>query len=144
MILPRCSVKILSRGQLAVWKHSDLISIKRIEGKGRGVFARSAIAEGTVIERVPVLVVPLPDVMGVNNDPVLSRICFLRTRKTAAIALGYGSLYNHSYRPNAVYEECENCTMQFRALCPIEQGEEITINYNGDPKDRASVGFPVV
>ena len=36
--------------------------------------------------------------------------------KTAAIAVGYGSLYNHSYKPNAAYEECDNATMLFRAL----------------------------
>jgi SET domain-containing protein len=127
-----------------VWKHSELVSIKRVKGKGRGVFARTTIAEGTVIERVPVLVVQLPVVMGVRNDPVLTRFCFLRNRQTAGIALGYGSLYNHSYRPNAYYEECGSATMQFRALRKINPGEEITVNYNGDPEDRGAVGFPVV
>jgi uncharacterized protein len=129
---------------LAVWKHSKLICIKQVNGKGRGVFAKRAIPEGTVVERVPVLVVPLPNVRGVHNDPALSRFCFLRTRNTAAIALGYGSLYNHSYTPNATYEECDDATMLFRALRDIDPGEEITINYNGDPKDRSSVGFLVV
>lgn len=127
-----------------MWKHSEFVSIKRVKGKGRGVFARKTIPEGTIIERVPVLVVSLPVVMGVRNDPVLTRFCFLRSRHTAGIALGYGSLYNHSYRPNATYEECGSATMQFRALRQIQRGEEITINYNGDPEDRGSVGFPVV
>ena len=36
-------------------QHSDLIYVKRIKGKGRGVFARKAIMLGAVIERVPVL-----------------------------------------------------------------------------------------
>lgn len=127
-----------------MWKHSELVCIKDVNGKGRGVFARQDIPDGTVIERVPVLVVPLPNVMGVDNDPVLSRFCFWRNRNTVAIALGYGSLYNHSFKPNATYEECDNASMQFRALRDIEAGEEITINYNGDPKDRSSVGFSVV
>jgi SET domain-containing protein len=49
----------------------------------------------------------------------------------AAIALGYGSLYNHSYNPNAryVFRESEEC-LEFIALRDIEPGEEITINYN--------------
>ena len=144
MISGRWGGKSWSRGQLTVWKHSELVSVKQIEGKGRGVFARCAIAEGTVIECVPVLVVPLPEVMGVDNDPVLTRFCFLRNRKMAGVALGYGSLYNHSYRPNAAYEEGSKATMLFRAIRPIDAGEEITINYNGDPTDRSAVGFQVV
>jgi SET domain-containing protein len=127
-----------------VWKHSEFVSIKRVKGKGRGVFARKTIPAGTIIERVPVLVVALPVVMGIRNDPVLTRFCFLRNRNTAGIALGYGSLYNHSFRPNAIYEESGSATMQFRALRQIKRGEEITINYNGDPEDCGSVGFPVV
>ena len=49
----------------------------------------------------------------------------------AAIALGYGSLYNHSYTPNAryVFRESEEC-LEFIALREIQAGEEITINYN--------------
>ena len=48
-----------------------------------------------------------------------------------AIALGYGSLYNHSYEPNARFEfhEDQDC-LEFIALREIEAGEEITINYN--------------
>ena len=36
-----------------MWKHSELVCIKNVEGKGRGVFARCEIPEGTVIERCP-------------------------------------------------------------------------------------------
>lgn len=126
-----------------MWKHSNLVYMKRIRGKGRGVFARQTLPQGTVIERVPVLIVPLPEVMGVRNEPVLSRFCFLRNEQHVAIALGYGSLYNHSYDPNAAYEESANASMVFRALRDIDKDEEITINYNGDPQDRSAVGFKV-
>ena len=125
-----------------MWQHSDAIVVKRVKGKGRGVFARRPIAEGTVIERVPVILVPLPSVM--EPGSILSRFCFLRNRKTAALALGYGSIYNHSYHPNATYEEDGPEAMLFRALSTIGKGEEITINYNGAPRDRAAVGFRVV
>jgi SET domain-containing protein len=126
------------------WQHSDAIWSKRVKGKGRGVFARRAIPDGTVIERVPVLLVPLRGALGNGHDSVLSRYCFLRSGTTVALALGYGSLYNHSYRPNARYEEDGPDSMLFRAIRDIAKGEEITINYNGEASDPNPVGFGVV
>jgi hypothetical protein len=38
--------------------HSDSIEVRRIESKGRGVFARRLIRKGELIERVPMLVLP--------------------------------------------------------------------------------------
>jgi SET domain-containing protein len=125
-------------------QHSDLVYVKRVKGKGRGVFARRPIAAGTVIEHVPVVLVPVEQLVGGWGNPFFSRFCFARGRATVALALGYGSLYNHSYKPNAVYEEGTAATMLFRALRDIAAGEEITVNYNGDPRDRAPVGFTVV
>jgi SET domain-containing protein len=126
-----------------VIEHSDSICVKRVGGKGRGVFARRPIAEGAIIERVPGLLAPLEQATGVASCPILSRYVFLRNRSTVAVALGYGSLYNHSYSPNARYDEEPGALMAFTALRPIATGEEITINYNGDPEDRAPVGFEV-
>jgi SET domain-containing protein len=124
-------------------KHSEFVYVKRVRGKGRGVFARRPIPKGTVIEQVPVILVPLRYVNGRAPVPELARVCFVRDRKLAQIALGYGSLYNHSYSPNAHYEDEDGPSLLFRSLRAIEKGEEITINYNGDPKDRGSVGFKV-
>jgi SET domain-containing protein len=124
--------------------HSELVYVKRIKGKGRGVFARNPIPEGGLIERVPVVVVPLDHVRGVDNNPVLSQICFLRGENLAGIAMGYGSLYNHAYEPNAHYVEESNSFMSFRALRPIDRDEEITINYNGDPDDSSPMSFEVL
>ncbi|HZU37814.1 MAG TPA: SET domain-containing protein-lysine N-methyltransferase, partial [Gemmataceae bacterium] len=74
---------------------------------------------------------------------ILKRYVFIRSRSTVAIALGYGSLYNHSYMPNARYDDEPGPAMTFTALRTIRPGEEITVNYNGDPKDRSPVGFEV-
>jgi uncharacterized protein len=105
-------------------KQTDTIEVRWVKGKGRGVFARQAIREGEVFER--------------------ASYCFVWGRGTMAVALGYGSLYNHSYRPNARYEDEGRQTKLFVALRDIESGEEITVNYNGDPTDRAPVGFEVI
>lgn len=123
--------------------HSGLIEVKRSKGKGRGVFARRPIKEGDVIERVPVLVLPDGDENEVDTWQGIAGYCFVWGKGTVALALGYGSLYNHSYRPNARYDDVGRMTKVFTALRDIEPGEEITINYNGDPDDRTPVGFDV-
>lgn len=120
--------------------HSELVEVKRVRGKGRGVFAKSFISEGTVIERVPVLVLPTEDV---ETTPLADYV-FEWGRDTVALALGYGSLYNHSYEPNARYDDVGQRTKEFSALRDIYPGEEITVNYNGEPEDVSPVDFEVV
>jgi len=123
--------------------HSDLVYVKRMKQKGRGVFARRPIAKGGVIERVPVLVIANKEITGGLAGSLLQRYVFIRTASSVAIALGYGSLYNHSFTPNARYDDEPGPSMVFTALRAIKAGEEITVNYNGNPKDRSPVGFTV-
>ena len=125
-------------------KQSDLIEVKRIKGKGRGVFARRLIRKGQVIERVPVIVLPDDEVGDGEGPTSLRSYCFQWGRGQSALALGYGSIYNHSYRPNARYDDVGPQTKEFTALRDIEPGEEITVNYNGTPRGRAAVWFEVV
>ena len=120
---------------------SQLIEVKRTRDKGRGVFARHHIDEGQVIERVPVLVVPMREISNGNGRVKLEDYCFMWGRDTYALALGYGSMYNHSYQPNARYDDVGRLTKEFTALRDIEPGEEITINYNGDPDDDSPLWF---
>ncbi len=47
-----------------------------------------------------------------------------------ALALGYGSLYNHSFAPNATTLENSD-ELVITALRDIAVGEEIFINYTG-------------
>lgn len=125
-------------------EHSDLVYVKKVKGKGRGVFARKPIRRGAVIEKVPkMLLSPEMIVEGMNNSK-LAKIFFIHDRQTLCVCLGYGSIYNHSFRPNAIYEDGPAATMIFRALRNIEPNEEICINYNGDPEDKGPVGFTVV
>ncbi len=124
--------------------HSDLVEVRLVPRKGRGVFARAPIGAGRVIERVPVLVLPTGEVEESEEWAGISGYCFHWGRGKLALALGYGSLYNHSYRPNARYDDLGKRTKVFTALRDIAPGEEITINYNGDPADGSPVGFDVV
>ncbi len=60
------------------------------------------------------------------------------------MALGYGSLYNHSYQPNARYDDESGQTKVFSAIRDIAPGEEIVVNYNGEPEDETPVWFKLV
>jgi len=123
-----------------VLTQSDVLEVRRAPGKGRGVFARVDIPEGTIVERVPLLIVDADEL----EDSGLMDYVFIWSKKTVAIALGYGSIYNHSFVPNARYYDGPGRTKVFMALRDIQAGEEITVNYNGDPKDRERVEFDVV
>ena len=113
------------------------------------MFAIDAIPAGTLIERVPVILLPKSQVFG-NTDAAkhAARISWyvydwldLTSRPYVALALGYGSIYNHSYTPNARYVRVPPDMIDYVALQDIVPGEEILINYNGDPDDRRPVGF---
>jgi SET domain-containing protein len=123
---------------------SDSITVKRIKGKGRGVFALRRIAKGEEIERVPMIVMTAKEFEEDLSSSSLSNYCFAWGRNQVALALGYGSIYNHSYTPNARYEDVGPQTKVFLALRAIEVGEEITVNYNGKPGSRTKVWFKVI
>ena len=122
---------------------SPLIEVKHTRNKGRGVFAREFIPQGTVIERAPVLVIPSEQVLESETHNVIQDYVFHWGRGTVALALGFGSMYNHSYQPNARYDDVGRLTKIFTALQDIEAGQEITVNYNGDENDDTPVWFDI-
>ncbi len=122
------------------------VEIRQTAGKGRGVFAAKRYARGEIIETCPVIVFAKKDVPHIDGT-ILQSYYFRwdRSEGTVALVLGYGSLYNHSYEPNAVYERDHGSQeMRFKALRTIPVGEEILVNYNGDPKCRDVLWFHVL
>ena len=113
---------------------------------GRGVFAERPYAPGEVIELAPVLLVPGGQ-RHLLAQTMLSDYAFQwedDPNGVMAIGLGFASLYNHSYRPNAKYvKNIEENLIQFEALHSIQPGEEILVNYHGDPADKTPVWFEV-
>ena len=90
------------------------------------------------------LVLRLDEIKNGDGWTGLAGFCFLWGEGTVALALGYGSLYNHSFAPNARYDDEGRQVKVYSAIRDIAAGEEITINYNGEPTDRSPVGFDVV
>ncbi|TNE61206.1 MAG: SET domain-containing protein-lysine N-methyltransferase [Bacteroidetes bacterium] len=110
---------------------------------GLGVFAAEQIAVGAVIEICPVILFPKNELAAVRQT-VLDDYYFDWGDDDSwfAFALGFGSLYNHSYVPNADYGmDFENKTIDIYALVDIAPGEEIFINYNGSPENQSPVWF---
>lgn len=120
------------------------IIMKDTEKYGRGIFAIRNIKKGEFIEEAPVIVIPINEWKLMKKKNILSNYIF-RWEEDKALALGYGSLYNHSYTPNARYHtNIENQSIDFYAREDIQEKEEITVNYNGDPTDQSPVWFEVI
>lgn len=119
------------------------ICVKESAGKGRGVFAQRDFKKGEIIESSPVIVLPSEEIDSLELTQLYNYyFAWGPESKDAAIALGYGSLYNHSYTPNArYYKDFEKRLLKYVCIKDIQTDEEITINYNWDPEDKNPVWF---
>ncbi|MEC4015966.1 SET domain-containing protein [Streptomyces sp. H27-D2] len=107
----------------------------------RGVFATRAFRAGEVVERCPVLVVPAAE-RGLLDRTHLFNYYFNWAGEAAAIALGWGSLYNHAASPLARYrKDFDAGVVEFVAVEDIAAGREITVDYTDGGKNE--LWFPV-
>jgi SET domain-containing protein len=121
------------------------LEVRDTNGKGRGVFARVPFAKGDVVESAPIILIPSEQWHYIEPTVLALYIFnFGPQGEHAAIALGCGSLYNHSYAPNAEYIKLwEEQRIRFVAVKDIREGDEITVNYNGSPDDKSPIWFEV-
>ena len=105
----------------------------------RGMIATEDIRKGAVIERCPVIPIPITEKSSLVQTELLNYY-FEWTNSHNAIVLGYGSLINHSFKPNAAYT-CgyKNKVMIYYAIKLIKKGEEVFVNYNGTPNDTTTL-----
>lgn len=112
------------------------IVLKQSNIHGLGVFATNLIKEGEVIEKCPLIPLPRPEnslspLNGVLKDYRYSHPTVYS--RGQVIAAGYGSYYNHSSTPNAMWRDDETKNyFEFYALRDIEPEEEIFICYGGE------------
>ncbi len=101
--------------------------------KGRGVFAARAFKADDVVEMCPVVIIKShtdtmpPEVRTLVFDwKVLANMPGCN-----ALALGFGSLYNHSNPANMRYQaDPSGQNLHFIAVRDIAAGEELTVNYD--------------
>jgi len=111
--------------------------------KGRGVYTSIDINEGDTIEICPVIVISKTE-LPIIHKTVLHDYYFLwgEQMDECAIALGFGSLYNHEVHPNANFIlDLDSNTIDIEAIKKIPAGSEITLNYHGEPGDSGTLWF---
>ena len=113
---------------------------------GRGVFTADDIAEGTIIEVAPVIVMSAADRLLLDKTLLHDYIFeWGGEKKQCCMALGYVPVYNHSYRSNCEYEmDFDEATITVRTMRDIKAGEELFINYNGDWNNEKPVWFEAI
>lgn len=100
--------------------------------KGRGLYADSEIKKGELIEVCELILMNLNEV-----QDSLEGYVYGYTKTKAAIALGNGSLLNHSDKSNSdFYFNYRKQQLCITAKKKISPGEEITINYGYDEKTK--------
>jgi hypothetical protein len=131
----------------------ERLYLKIIPEKGRGVFCGKRIKAGSLIETSPLLILPAQDFPAISHTQLRDYIFhFDKENRVTALALGFGSLYNHALYPNATYEiDHANRLIRYYALEDISDDTEICINYDGSAgseewfktrKSASSYSFP--
>lgn len=118
------------------------IEMKRVPGKGRAIFATRDFKEGEIIESCPVLKLTPTERKHCEKTLLNHYIYPWKSTRSASVVLGYGSIINHSFTPNADWKQnFKTDCMVYRALRSIKKGEEITVNYNGEPDDLTPIDW---
>jgi len=119
------------------------INIDISNKKGKGVFTSKAIPAHTVIEISPVIVLSAKERKLIEQTRLYKYVFeWGERKKQRCIALGYISMYNHSYEANCEYEmDYQTELMTIRSVKEIAKGEELSTNYNGVWNDRTPIVF---
>ena len=127
---------------------SDAVEVKRIQAARAGASSPAGPSpRARSIERVPVLVMTSEDeyARGPGEQPAQGLLLPAGGPIEVVLALGYGSLYNHSYKPNARYDDVGPSTKAFVALRRHRQrARRSPSTTTASPRSRAKVWFDVV
>jgi SET domain-containing protein len=120
-----------------------ILTIAQSDKKGRGVFTSADIAKGTTIEIAPVIVLNKEEREKVEQTLLYDYIFeWGDDLISAAVALGYVSIYNHAIHPNCKYEmDFDHLTISIITIADIAAGEELFINYNAEEAATTPVWF---
>jgi len=107
--------------------------IMDVEGKGRGLFATGNISHGDLIHEAPCLLVPRQNYKEHAKHTVLEHYLFNCKNGDRLLALGYGSIFNHSDPPNVDYRvDGEGLTVRYYAARDIKVEDELCIYYGAN------------
>ncbi|KAF8208840.1 hypothetical protein K438DRAFT_1573795 [Mycena galopus ATCC 62051] len=113
--------------------NNPLCVVKTSEGKGRGIFAAHAIARQTTVESSPVLLLGKEEYEQHGRFTILDHYAFKWKNGSMALALGLGSLFNHSNTPNLSYSiDPLTDSIHYTTTRNIEPDEELCIYYGSN------------
>mmetsp|Transcript_43863 Transcript_43863/g.99149 ORF Transcript_43863/g.99149 Transcript_43863/m.99149 type:complete len:179 (+) Transcript_43863:57-593(+) len=102
--------------------------------KGRGLFASRQIQPRTLLHVAPCILVSKEEYEQHCKFTVFEEYMFNARDGSRLLALGVGSLFNHSRRPNVDYRVCvKSRTVTYSTgHAIVEEGEELCIYYGAD------------
>lgn len=98
------------------------------------MFTTTALAEGTIVEVSPVIVMSKEEQQHLEKTELRNYIFdWGEDSERCCMAMGYIGIYNHSYQNNCEYfMDFDDDIMFIKTTKAIAAGEELTVNYNGD------------
>ncbi|KAK3836021.1 MAG: hypothetical protein JOS17DRAFT_662695, partial [Linnemannia elongata] len=105
------------------------LQIQDCGAKGRGVVTTVVIPARTVIDISPILLFPSEEYSTHGQYTQLDHYTY-RWKGGMALALGLGSMFNHSSTPNVGFQrDIDNGLIRYSTLREIQVGEELCISY---------------
>ncbi|GLR16449.1 SET domain-containing protein-lysine N-methyltransferase [Portibacter lacus] len=99
------------------------------------MYTAEPIYKDDIIESCPVILIPETEKDRIHKS-TLHDYYFVWPAGGIAIALGYGSLYNHNKDPNAeIIFDLDEHEIVIQAIKDIEPGDEVLIDYTGGVRD---------
>lgn len=110
------------------------VSVRQFDDMGRGIMAERHFKDGDIIEETPVVIIDRQENHDINHCILnLYRFAWIG-HDESCLALGIGSLFNHSFEHNVTYDSDPiNKTMVFKAKGNIRKGQQLFINYGYNP-----------
>lgn len=104
------------------------IKVKKTKKFGRGVYATKNIKSGEVIESSPVVILDSWESDRITST-VINRYVFA-WKNISALALGFGSIFNHSEDNNVSYRcNYKKNTIDFKTIRDIKKDDQLFIDY---------------
>lgn len=119
------------------------VSVSKIPNAGRGVFAMRDIKKGEVIEKCPIIEIPKGDRSNLDESFLVTYFLYFgKNKERFGLMLGFGSIYNHSDKPNATFKiYTKGRVVEFVALKNINKDEEITFDYKHGSTTKSPLWF---
>ncbi len=120
--------------------------IARTDNMGRGVFTNQPIDAGEVIEVSPVIVMSHAEREKLDATTLHDYIFEWDGHNglQCCMAMGWVPVYNHSYAANCDYDmDYDEENIIIKTVRPIQAGEQLFINYNGEWNDEKPIWFDV-